>query len=584
MNPPRHLAAAQYLRMSTDQQDLSIDLQRDAIARYAASQGLAIVATYQDEAKSGLRIANRKGMRQLVADVTHPQCAYATVLVYDVSRWGRFQNTDASAYWDYHCRLHRVKVVYVAELFDQDAGPFAALLKSMKRAMAAEYSRELGVKTRAGAVRVIQQGFSAGGGPGLGLVRQAVTRDGAIRLTLADGERKGVQSDRVRLVPGPSEEVALVRRIFALYATTDMGVAALARQLDAEGFRTRSGGRINQYMLHGLLQHETFIGNYVWAKRPVSPEGQRRAPPGRQVRANGVIEPIIDMELWQQVQAKHNLRGAPRRNAQRLLDDLGAALKRHPELTEPDLQAWGCASSQAYLNAFGSLEAAYALVGRDPRAVQQVAIRRQKRGSALSEEMLARAAQSLREQGFALTIHLRRKTISIDDGACIQVRAAYLRGHCKEPTWLIPRRRQTMSDYRLLFLLQDDTDREGTMILLPEEVRWTFPILLRPAHLPDWSEFVLPSLTELGCRTKGRVVNNKELNLLQLLKGSSLTSPPVLPAERQAWLEFTRWCRALPVPSANDIATRLAELTAAGNFFALRLASKQSGRPGKPGP
>src|SRR4051794_6463423 len=93
--------AAQYIRMSTDKQDLSPAIQEEAIKSYAAANGLEIVSSYKDERRSGVHLANRPGLSQLIKDVTNG-CAFRVVLVYDVSRWGRFQNTDASAYYDYH--------------------------------------------------------------------------------------------------------------------------------------------------------------------------------------------------------------------------------------------------------------------------------------------------------------------------------------------------------------------------------------------------------------------------------------------------------------------------------------------------
>lgn len=51
MAAPSNLAA-QYIRMSTDRQDLSPTTQREAIAAYAAARNLEIVATYEDEGRS----------------------------------------------------------------------------------------------------------------------------------------------------------------------------------------------------------------------------------------------------------------------------------------------------------------------------------------------------------------------------------------------------------------------------------------------------------------------------------------------------------------------------------------------------
>jgi DNA invertase Pin-like site-specific DNA recombinase len=61
------------------------------------------------------------------------------VLVYDVSRWGRFQDSDESAYYEYRCRRAKIAVHYCAEPFPNDGSVTAALLKALKRAMAAEY-------------------------------------------------------------------------------------------------------------------------------------------------------------------------------------------------------------------------------------------------------------------------------------------------------------------------------------------------------------------------------------------------------------------------------------------------------------
>jgi DNA invertase Pin-like site-specific DNA recombinase len=96
MAAPSNLAA-QYIRMSTDRQDLSPTTQREAIAAYAAARNLEIVATYEDEGRSGIHLKNRPALLRLLSDVTTAK-QFSTVLVYDVSRWGRFQDTDAAAY------------------------------------------------------------------------------------------------------------------------------------------------------------------------------------------------------------------------------------------------------------------------------------------------------------------------------------------------------------------------------------------------------------------------------------------------------------------------------------------------------
>jgi len=80
--------SAQYVRMSTDRQRYSIPNQMAAIALYAAEHQLTIVRTYVDEATSGLRLSNRPGLLEMLADVQSGNADFGSVLVFDVSRWG----------------------------------------------------------------------------------------------------------------------------------------------------------------------------------------------------------------------------------------------------------------------------------------------------------------------------------------------------------------------------------------------------------------------------------------------------------------------------------------------------------------
>ena len=92
--------AAQYVRMSTEHQRYSTENQSDAILQYAVRYGFDIVRTYADNGKSGLRLDGRDALKQLLVDVAGGSPGFKAVLVYDVSRWGRFQDADESAYYD----------------------------------------------------------------------------------------------------------------------------------------------------------------------------------------------------------------------------------------------------------------------------------------------------------------------------------------------------------------------------------------------------------------------------------------------------------------------------------------------------
>lgn len=157
------IPAAQYLRMSTEHQQYSIRNQADAIQEYARGHGFAVVRTYEDSGRSGLILKRRAGLQQLLADVVSGKPDYAAVLVYDVSRWGRFQDADEAAHYEFLCKQAGIPVHYCAEPFANDTTVSSSILKALKRSMAAEFSRELGVKVYEGKKRLVHLGFRVGG-------------------------------------------------------------------------------------------------------------------------------------------------------------------------------------------------------------------------------------------------------------------------------------------------------------------------------------------------------------------------------------------------------------------------------------
>lgn len=101
---PVALLAAEYVRMSTEHQQYSTENQSEKIREYAERRNMQIVRTYADQGKSGLRIDGRQALQQLIKDVEFGAADFQIILVYDVSRWGRFQDADESAYYEYICR------------------------------------------------------------------------------------------------------------------------------------------------------------------------------------------------------------------------------------------------------------------------------------------------------------------------------------------------------------------------------------------------------------------------------------------------------------------------------------------------
>ena len=192
---------------------ITLDCQSAGIANYAQGNGFEVCQTYCDEAKSGLEIGRRRGLSQLFQDVVGTKQFYKAVLVYDVSRLGSFQDPDEATHYELLCKADRVQVHYYAEHFSNDGRPASLILKTLKRVMAAEYSRELSDKVFAGMTRMVIRGFRAGAYPGYGFRRMLVSDDGIQRQQLSTDEQKSIVADRVILAPGPATEVRVCRSI-----------------------------------------------------------------------------------------------------------------------------------------------------------------------------------------------------------------------------------------------------------------------------------------------------------------------------------------------------------------------------------
>jgi len=139
--------------MSTDLQQYSTENQLDKIKRYADQRGFEIVRVFEDAGRSGLTLTDRNGLQDLIRVVQSGTANFEAILVYDVSRWGRFQDADEGAYHEHLCSRAGIRVHYCGEQFDNDGSIGSILLKNVKRVMAGEYSRELSVKVFAGQCR-----------------------------------------------------------------------------------------------------------------------------------------------------------------------------------------------------------------------------------------------------------------------------------------------------------------------------------------------------------------------------------------------------------------------------------------------
>jgi DNA invertase Pin-like site-specific DNA recombinase len=367
--------AAQYVRMSTEHQKYSTENQSEAIQQYAVRRRIEIVRTYADEGKSGLRLEGRAALKQLIEDVQTKRADFTIILVYDISRWGRFQDADESAYYEYICKRAGISVQYCAEQFENDGSPVSTIVKGVKRAMAGEYSRELSVKVFTGQCRLIELGYRQGGPPGYGLRRSLIDQSGTTKGELSRGEHKSIQTDRVVLVPGPPEEIETVRWIYRSFVKGGRPEREIACILNERRITTDLGRPWSRGTVHQVLINEKYIGNNVWNRGSYKLKRKRvRNNPDMWIRAEGAFEPIIDGSLFEAASKIIRERSHKLSNDE-MLELLRDLLHDRGYLSGLIIdEAERLPSSCAYQSRFGSLLRAYELVGftadRDYRYIE----------------------------------------------------------------------------------------------------------------------------------------------------------------------------------------------------------------------
>lgn len=454
--------------MSTEHQQYSTSNQEDIIRDYAIRRGFEIVHTYADEGKSGLNVAGRESLRRMIDDVQSGRADYQAILVYDISRWGRFQDADESAYYEYLCKRAGIDVHYCAEQFENDGGPTSTIIKSVKRAMAGEYSRELSAKVFKGQCRLIELGYRQGGAPGYGLRRMLISQVGDQKGILAHGEQKSLQTDRVKLVPGPEEEIQNVRWIYEQFTKHGKRESEIAAELNARGSVTDLGRPWTRGTINQVLTNEKYIGNNVYNRTSFKLKKKHvRNTPDLWVRADGVFVPVVPPEDF------FVARGIIQERARRFSDEemlarLRSLAQNHAVLTSRIIDtADDLPSSGAYRSRFGSLLRAYRLAGFEPgRDYRYLEINRDLR--ALYPEMVADVTQRLNAAGATVTRDATTDLLLVNG----EFSAAMVLSRCRETPagalrWLIQIDQGLAPDITILVRMDPANRQPADYYLLP---------------------------------------------------------------------------------------------------------------------
>ncbi|HDD9902699.1 TPA: recombinase family protein [Escherichia coli] len=359
---------AQYLRMSTDHQQYSLHNQSEYIKDYAEKNNMEIAYTYDDAGKSGVSIIGRHSLQQLLSDVEQKKIDIQAVLFYDVSRFGRFQNSDEAAYYSFLFERNGVDLIYCSEPIPTKDFPLeSSVILNIKRSSAAYHSRNLSEKVFIGQANLIKLGYHQGGMAGYGLRRLLVDENGIAKEILGFRKRKSIQTDRVILIPGPKNEIKIVNSIYALFIDDNMPEFIIAERLNEQNIPAENGTLWTRAKIHQILTNEKYIGNNIYNKTSSKLKSRLvKNPKNEWVRCDKAYKPIISKKKYNKAQEIIQLRSVHLTNEE-LLEKLKQKLESNGKLSgfiidEDDTGP----SSSVYRTRFGGLLRAYTLIGYKP--------------------------------------------------------------------------------------------------------------------------------------------------------------------------------------------------------------------------
>ncbi len=523
--------AAEYIRMSTDHQEYSLQNQQLSIRKYAAQHGLEIVRTYADPGRSGLTLREREGLLRLLTDVLSDNAAFKAICVYDVSRWGRFQDSDESAHYEFLCKKAGVPIHYCAEQFSNDETMPTAMFKALKRTMAAEYSRELSARVAVAKRRFAAMGYWQGSAPGYGFRRLAVTASGDRRRVLRTGERKPFMTDRIKLIHGPKEEVMLVRRIFKWLndGKGRIGVTEIAAQLNAERIPYTDGRIWTHQAVRSILSNPKYLGTNIWGRTAAALHSRpkKEMPKQQWIAVPKAFNAIIDASTFKTAQKILKIRSDLRLRAPQLLRELKRILRKRGRLSEECFgRCNGTYSKSSVVRVFGGLKNAYELAGfKYPRSIflaRENALKTER----LRDEIVKRILDMFPNEliGYKLPKAIRRRCLLLD-------------GRFKMFVWVAKYRESSTGDPRW-YIQPHCREKDGL----------TLVCLLKPGNEQVQDYYLYPSL-DLHCiqYTFGTddVLLTKGLKLLDLSvlvdKARETLVQYALPVET---FEFRKWMRS----------------------------------------
>lgn len=365
---PKTRAVAYYRHSAQDRQENSIPIQRDQVREWALKNGVEIIHEFSDAGKSGLNSEGRPAFTEMMDEWVKKRKDFAYILCLDVSRWGRFQDIDLSAQFSAECRKNNKQVIYTTIGKPREDDPLYPVYVQFERFRAAQYSRELSDKVWRGCVKITEQGYWAGGSPPYGLRRLLLDEKREPLQPLEPGQRKGIQNQRVTLVGGDADQVAVIQRIFHEFVELSHSEYKIAEGLNADNILSPGGGRWGAGGVLGRLRNETYIGTLIYNRTSQKLKTPSHLnPPEDWIRTPEAFEGIVSLEQFTRAQEILEER-RKKYDPTRMLGQLNALYKQYGVFRSSLLRLHeDLPSAGTYAHHFGSWDESFQQLHCEPR-------------------------------------------------------------------------------------------------------------------------------------------------------------------------------------------------------------------------
>ncbi|MDR7074682.1 recombinase family protein [Fictibacillus barbaricus] len=276
-----------YTRVSTEEQareGLSLDEQKNRLESYCHAMGWnQHIRFFIDEGESAKNL-ERPQLKLLMEEVKENNLS--RIIVTKLDRLSR-KLSDLLALIDLF-QSHKVSFISISESFDTNT-PSGRLTLQVLGAVA-EFERE---RIRE---RVIDNMFHAAN------QGQWLT-SAPFGYKLADK----------RLVIDENE-ANIVRRIYGMFLKENMGYFAIAKKLNEEGIPSHTGKEWWNRTIKLMITNPAYKGTTIWNRLAGSTEKREKKDVEEWVIIEGTHEPIIDPEIWEEVQKKAEKKRLPARS------------------------------------------------------------------------------------------------------------------------------------------------------------------------------------------------------------------------------------------------------------------------------